>query len=64
MLDALLPRLPAAPLRNLRPLLDIYADLLARTRRAVSAAVRPNLLTWQQAASLKPVAQPLLARTT
>ncbi len=61
-LDALLPGLPAAPPRNLRPLLNTYADLLARTRRAVPAAVRPNLLAWQQAASLKAVAQPLLAR--
>ncbi len=61
-LDALLPMLPATPPRNLRPLLDTYADLLARAQRPAPAALRPNLLAWQQAASLKPVAQPLLAQ--
>ncbi|MDJ0365795.1 DUF6493 family protein [Hymenobacter sp. H14-R3] len=60
-LDALLPELPAAPPRNLRPLLDAYADLLARTRRPVPPAAQPNLLAWQQVASLKAGAKALLA---
>jgi len=61
MLTALLPTLPAASPRNLRRLLETYADLLARTRRPLPAAVRPNLLAWQKTASLKAVAKTLLA---
>jgi hypothetical protein len=62
VLAALLPALPAAPPRNLRQLLDAYADLLARTRQPLPAAVRPNLLAWQPTASLKAAAKALLAR--
>jgi hypothetical protein len=62
LLAALLPVLPAAPPRNLRKLLNAYADLLARTRQPLPAAVRPRLLAWQPTASLKAVANALLAR--
>jgi hypothetical protein len=61
MLHALLPGLPATPPRNLRPLLDTYASLLAHTRRALPAALRPNLLAWQKTVSLRAVVTPLLA---
>ena len=60
--DALLPALPTSPPRNTRKLLDAYAALLARTRRPLPPAMRPHLLAWQQAASLKPAAQALLAQ--
>ena len=33
LLEALLPQLPAGPLRNTRKLIEAYADVLARTRR-------------------------------
>ena len=62
VLAALLPALPAAPPRSSRPLLDTYADLLARTAQPLPAAVRPNLLAWQQTAGLQAVAKRLLAR--
>jgi len=61
ILAALLPALPAAPPRNTRKLLDAYADLLARTRQPLPAAVRPHLLAWQKTASLKAAAKTLLA---
>jgi hypothetical protein len=59
ILAALLPALPAAPPRNSRKLL--YADLVGRTSQPVPPAVRPNLLAWQQTASLQAVAKTLLA---
>jgi len=61
VLDALLPELPAAPLRNLRALLDLYADLRTRTARPVPAAVQGRLGEWQSAAALKKVLNNLLA---
>lgn len=60
--DALLPALPAPPPRNTRKLLDAYAALLARTRQPLPPALRPHLLAWQQAASLKAAARALLAQ--
>lgn len=47
VVDQLLPELPGAPLRNLRPLLDFYADLVARTRPPVPPAVRALLQAWR-----------------
>jgi hypothetical protein len=61
VLDALLPELPAAPLRNLRALLDLYADLRARTGRPTPAAVQARLGAWRTAPSLKKVASALAA---
>jgi hypothetical protein len=52
-LDALLPELPAAPPRNVRKLLEAYADLTARTGQAVPAAVQARLREWSASASLK-----------
>jgi hypothetical protein len=60
-LDALLPALPAAPLRSLRRLLELYADLVARTGRPVPAAVQGRLSEWRAAATLKKVLNNLLA---
>jgi hypothetical protein len=61
LLEALLPALPPAPLRNLRKLLDAYADLLGRAPQTVPAAVRTQLLGWQAAApALKKVSTALL----
>jgi hypothetical protein len=54
-LDALLPELPATPLRSLRKLLELYADLVARTGRLVPAAVQGRLGEWRTAAALKKV---------
>jgi hypothetical protein len=61
VLDALLPELPAAPLRSLRALLDLYADLRARTGRPTPAAVQARLGAWRTAPSLKKVASALAA---
>jgi len=55
VVDQLLPALPGAPLRNLRPLLDFYADLVARTRPPVPMAVRALLQAWRATPSLKKV---------
>jgi len=60
-LDALLPELPATPPRNLRKLLELYADLVARTGRPVPAAVQGRLGEWRSAAALKKVLNNLLA---
>jgi hypothetical protein len=54
-LDALLPELPAAPLRSLRKLLELYADVVTRTGRLVPTAVQGRLGEWQTAAALKKV---------
>lgn len=59
-LDALLPALPPAPLRNLRKLLETYADLAARTGRPVPLAVQDRLREWSQTATLKKLAVSLL----
>ena len=61
VLDALLPELPAAPLRSLRALLDLYADLRTRTGRPTPAAVQARLGEWRTAPSLKKVANALVA---
>ena len=60
ILDALLPALPPAPLRNLRKLLETYADLGARTGRGVPPAVQARLREWSQTAALKKLAGSLL----
>ena len=60
-LDALLPELPAEPLRNVRKLLEAYADCIGRTRQAVPAAVQARLREWQASASLRKAAAALLA---
>jgi hypothetical protein len=62
VLAALVPELPATPPRHTRKLLEVYADLLARTHRPLPPAVRPNLLAWQKTANLKAVAKALLTR--
>ncbi|TDN39322.1 hypothetical protein E4631_15360 [Hymenobacter sp. UV11] len=54
-LDVLLPELPALPPRNLRKLLEAYADLVARTGRAVPPAVQGRLADWSQTATLKKI---------
>ncbi len=59
-LAALLPELPAEPVRNLRKLLEAYADLRARTGQPVSAAVQGRLLEWQAVGSLKKAVVSLL----
>ena len=60
-LDALLPELPAEPLRNVRKLLEAYADCLGRTRQVVPAAVQARLREWQTVGSLKKEVAALLA---
>ena len=59
-LDALLPTLPAAPPRNLRKLLEAYADVLARAPHPLPAAVRARLTDWQPQGSLKKAVTALL----
>jgi hypothetical protein len=61
LLEALLPELPAAPPRQTAKLLATYADLVARTRRAVPAAVQSRLREWSASASLKKAAASLLS---
>ncbi len=61
VLDALLPELPAAPLRNLRKLLELYADLAARGGQPMPATVQAQLSAWQAAPALKKTAIALLA---
>jgi hypothetical protein len=60
---ALLPELPTTPPRNLRPLLETYADLLARTRQPVPAPVQAQLHAWQATTSLRKISKTLLAHT-
>lgn len=59
-LAALLPELPVRPPRNVRKLLEAYADLAARTRRAVPPPVRSRLGDWGHAAALKKLTASLL----
>lgn len=61
VLDALLPALPPIPLRNLRKLLETYADLVARSGRPVPPAVQDRLREWSQTATLKKLAVSLLS---
>jgi hypothetical protein len=58
-LAALLPELPAEPVRNTRKLLDAYADLVGRTRQPVPAPVQARLREWQASATLKKAAAAL-----
>ncbi|QKG56388.1 hypothetical protein GKZ68_06920 [Hymenobacter sp. BRD128] len=60
VLEALLPELPASAPRNLRKLLEAYADLAARTGQPVPPAVRARLTEWSQTAALKKLAASLL----
>ena len=61
LLDALLPALPAAPLRQTGALLTLYADLPGRAAHPVPAPVQARLREWSASASLKKLAAPLLA---
>jgi hypothetical protein len=63
ILDALLPELPAAPLRGLRKLLELYVDLVVRAGCSVPAAVLGRLGEWRAAAALKKVLDNLPAPT-
>jgi hypothetical protein len=53
VLEALLPELPTTPVRNLRKLLEFYAELVARTRQPVLAAAQARLREWHPVANLK-----------
>ncbi|WP_324679171.1 DUF6493 family protein [Hymenobacter sp. GOD-10R] len=59
-LEALLPQLPVAPLRNTAKLLDTYADTSKRVRRSIPEAVQTRLREWQSVDSLKKAAGALL----
>lgn len=61
VLEALLPVLPAAPLRQTGALLTLYADLPGRAAHPVPAPVQARLREWSASASLKKLAAPLLA---
>jgi hypothetical protein len=58
--NSLLPELPAAPPRNTLKLLEIYENLITRTRQAVPAAVLARLREWQKSASLRKAVSALL----
>ncbi|MCR5890006.1 DUF6493 family protein [Hymenobacter sp. J193] len=60
ILEALLPLLPAVPLRNTAKVLDAYADALSRVRRLVPESVQERLREWQRVSSLKKAAGALL----
>ncbi|MBO2011126.1 DUF6493 family protein [Hymenobacter negativus] len=53
LLEALLPELPATPPRNTRKLLELYASLRDRTRRAIPAEVNARFSIWKSVSSLK-----------
>ncbi|RSK40937.1 DUF6493 family protein [Hymenobacter perfusus] len=61
LLEALLPQLPAVPLRNTRKLIEAYADLLARHRRIAPEVVQQQLHTWSSSATLKKASATLTA---
>jgi hypothetical protein len=61
LLEALLPALPAAPLRQTGALLTLYADLPGRATHPVPAPVQARLREWSASASLKKLVAPLLA---
>ena len=58
--NSLLPELPAAPPRNTGKLLEIYQDLITRTRQAVPTALLGRLREWQKSASLRKAVSALL----
>ncbi|WP_157541429.1 DUF6493 family protein [Hymenobacter aerophilus] len=60
LLEALLPELPAAPLRNTAKLLAAYTDLRAGAGLPLPAAVQERLQEWQAVGSLKKAATVLL----
>ena len=62
LLEALLLQLPATPPRQTAKLLVAYADLAARTRQPVPAAVQARLCEWSTSATLKKAAAPLLQK--
>ncbi|WBO85245.1 DUF6493 family protein [Hymenobacter yonginensis] len=53
VLDALLPELPVAPLRNTKKLVELYAELASRSGRLPAEAAQPNLRHWKATATLK-----------
>ena len=61
LLEALLPALPAGPLRQAGALLTLYADLPGRAAHPVPAPVQAQLRAWGTSAALKKLAAPLLA---
>ena len=61
LLEALLPQLPDAPLRNTRKLIEAYADVQARTRRIAPEPVQQQLRVWSSSATLKKAAASLAA---
>lgn len=60
VLDTALPMLPAAPPRNTKKLLDLYADLLGRLRQPAPLAVRERVQPWASSATLKKTVAELL----
>ncbi|RFP65218.1 hypothetical protein D0N36_10170 [Hymenobacter lapidiphilus] len=61
LLEALLPELPAEPLRNTAKLLAAYADLRPGAGKPMPAVVQERLQTWQSVGSLKKAVTTLLA---
>ncbi|RSK32539.1 DUF6493 family protein [Hymenobacter metallilatus] len=61
LLEALLPLLPAVPLRNTRKLIEAYVDLLTRARRIAPETVQQQFHTWSTSATLKKAATCLAA---
>ncbi|GAA4368945.1 hypothetical protein GCM10023185_42140 [Hymenobacter saemangeumensis] len=53
VLDQLLPQLPAAPLRNTKKLVELYADLCIRSGRLPAEPAKTNLRSWKGSAALK-----------
>ncbi|MDO7875500.1 DUF6493 family protein [Hymenobacter sp. ASUV-10] len=60
LLEALLPELPAEPLRNTAKLLAAYADLRPVSAPPVPAVVQEKLRAWQPVGSLKKAITALL----
>ena len=60
VLDTLLPELPAAPLRNTKKLVELYADLAGRTGRRPPEPVATILRSWTTSAALKKVVSELV----
>lgn len=56
LLEAMLPLLPATPLRNTRKLIEAYADVQGRTRRLAPTPVQQKLRGWSSSATLKKAA--------
>ncbi|SFQ49285.1 hypothetical protein SAMN04515668_2543 [Hymenobacter arizonensis] len=55
VLNNLLPELPAAPLRNTKKLVELYAELTSRSGREPAEAIKTNLRSWQGTSALKQV---------